>query len=166
MLYRWSVPMKIQKFVSGSLILAIGSNYDTVWRDLNEKLKEESCNLLQAIILIAIFFEQSEAVTPSDLADILGATRGNVSHCISHLERRGFLRRTLNEKDARSYNLVLKPAGKKTALRLIQVIDGLEDYFERQLGKQVVQSTIDSMNAVRAAYRKRLAKGSNRSQLD
>ena len=157
--------MKIQKFINSSLILAIGANYDTVWRDLNTKLKEENCNLLQAMILVSIFFEQNEEVTPSVLANILGTTRGNVSHCISHLEKRGCLRRSLSESDARSYKLILKPEGKKVALRLIQVIDGLEDYFERQLGKQAVQLTIDGMNAVQTAYRKRSSKLRSATQL-
>ena len=147
--------LKIRKFIQGSLILAIGAGYDTVWRDLNSKLKAENCNLLQAILLISIFFEQSEDVRPSALAEILGTTRGNISHCISHLERHGFLRRALNEKDARSYRLILKPEGKKTAARLIRVIDDLENYFERQLGKSTLQSTLDGIRAVQSAYGKR-----------
>lgn len=144
--------MKIQQYVRNSLILAIGSNYDTVWRDLNSKLKKENCNLLQAVILISIFFEQTDSVTPSDLAAIFRTSRGNVSHCISHLEKRGFMKRSLDEKDARSYRLILKPEGKKVALRLIKIIDDLESHFERQLGKQAVQTTIDNMNAIEVAY--------------
>lgn len=147
--------MKIQQYVSNSLILAIGSNYDTVWRDLNLRLKKERCNLLQAVILISIFFEERETVTPSRLAQCFRTSRGNISHSVSHLEREGFLKRTLDAGDARSYKLVLKPEGKKAALRLIRIMDDLEGYFERQLGTQAVQATITSMNAVQAAYRKR-----------
>jgi DNA-binding MarR family transcriptional regulator len=147
--------MKIEKFIDGSLILAIGANYDTVWRDLNAKLKDENCNLLQAIILISLFFEQSEDVTPSTLASVLGTTRGNVSHCVSHLERNGYLRRALNDDDARSYRLIMKPEGKKVAVRLIKIIDGLESYFEERLGKQIVQSTISTMTSIRQAYQNR-----------
>src|SRR5215210_7360580 len=121
--------MKIQQYINSSLILAIGSNYDTVWRDLNAQLKQEHCNLLQAVILISIFFEQSERVTPSELAAIFRTTRGNVSHCISHLERRGFLKRVLDQQDARSYRLVIRPEGKKTAVRLIKIIHDLENHF-------------------------------------
>ena len=147
--------MKITQYVNNSLLLAIGSGYDTVWRDLNLRLKKEDCNLLQALILISIFFEQSDAVNPSGLAEIFRTTRGNISHCVSHLERRGFLKRALDEGDARRYRLLIKPEGRKTALRLMRVIDELENYFEKQLGKQGVQSTIENITTISAAYRRK-----------
>jgi DNA-binding MarR family transcriptional regulator len=147
--------MKIKNYVQNSLLLAIGTSYDTIWRDLNFKLKEENCNLLQAVILISLFFEESDSVTPSVLADIFHTTRGNVSHCISHLEKRGWIKRQLDEKDARSYRLILKAEGKKAATRLIKIIDEIETFFENDFGKQNVRSTISSLWRIEEAYRKR-----------
>lgn len=146
--------MKIKNYVQNSLLLAIGTSYDTVWRDLNYKLRAESCNFLQAVILISIFFEDSGAVTPSALAEIFHTTRGNVSHCISHLEKQGWIKRQLDDNDARSYRLVLKAEGKKTATRLIKIIDGIESFFEEDLGKQNVQDAIKTLWKVEESYHK------------
>ncbi|MEW6055348.1 MAG: MarR family transcriptional regulator [Bdellovibrionota bacterium] len=140
--------MKIEQYIKRSLLLAIGSSYDSVWRDLNSKLQKEDCNLLQAVILISIFFEPSETVTPSNLAAIFRTTRGNVSHCISHLERKGFVKRQLDQGDARKYRLALKLEGKRAALRLMKTIDSFEDYFEDQLGKQSVSKLIESLHMI------------------
>jgi DNA-binding MarR family transcriptional regulator len=144
--------MEIEKFVQNSLLLAIGSSYDTILRDLNFRLREENCNLLQALILISLFFEKEEPVSPSKLAETLGTTRGNISHGISHLEKHRLLRRKLNDKDARSYLLVLRPEGRRLAVRLIKTIDSVENYFERKFGAQEVRSTVQKIARFRAAY--------------
>jgi DNA-binding MarR family transcriptional regulator len=147
--------MKIKSYVQNSLLLAIGTSYDTIWRDLNFKLKKEDCNLLQAVILISLFFEESDSVTPSVLAEIFHTTRGNVSHCISHLEKRGWIKRQLDEKDARSYRLILKAEGKKAATRLIKIIDDIETFFEIDFGKQNVRNTISALWRIEETYRLR-----------
>ena len=144
--------MKIEKFVQNSLLLAIGSSYDTILRGLNSKLKQENCNLMQALILISLFFEKNDTVSPSQLAEILGTTRGNISHGVSHLEKRRLLRRKLNEKDARSYQLILRPDGRRLAVKLIQTIDSVENYFEQKFGAQEVRGTVQRIARFRAAY--------------
>ncbi len=137
--------MKIQKYVEKSLLFAIGTSYDAIWRNLNTQLKKEECNFLQAMILISLFFEESETVTPSRLADTFYTSRGNLSHCVTYLEKRGWVKRQLDEKDARSYQVILKPEGRKVATRLIKVIDRIEDFFEDSFGKQPLSSTITSL---------------------
>ncbi len=147
--------MKIENYVQNSLLLAIGTSYDTIWRDLNLKLKKENCNLLQALILISLFFESSDSVTPSQLAKIFHMTRGNVSHCISHLESRGWVKRHLDENDARSYRLILKSDGRKVATRLIKIIDEIETFFEDAFGKQSLRNTISAIWRIEQSYRAR-----------
>ena len=82
-------------------------------------------------------------MTPSTLAEIFRTTRGNISHCLSHLEKKGFISRLLDRSDARKYRLLLTPEGKKLALKLMKMIDGFEDLFEKRIGKQKVTSLIE-----------------------
>jgi DNA-binding MarR family transcriptional regulator len=156
--------MKIQEFTRRSLLLAIGSSYDTILRDLNTHLRKEDCSLLQALILISLFFESTAtapasigAVTPSRLAETLRASRGNVSHSLSSLEKRGLIQRRLSEADARSYFLQLRPAGRKLACRLIRVIDELEGFFEARLGRDGVDGAIQSFARLAETYREHRA---------
>jgi DNA-binding MarR family transcriptional regulator len=143
--------MKIKQYIQRSLLLAIGTSYDTVWKELNTRLRKEECNLLQAIILISIFFEPSETVTPSTLAEIFRTTRGNISHCLSHLEKKGFIKRQLDSSDARKYRLTLTPEGKKLALKLMKMIDAFEDTFEKRIGKQNVHKLIETLHELQGA---------------
>ena len=146
-------PLKINQYVEKSLLFAIGSSYATIWRKLNVQLKSEQCNLLQAVILISVFFEKSSQVTPSMLARSFHTSPGNVSHCISHLEKKGFLKRSLSEYDARSYELHIKPEGKKVAVRLIKMIDECEQFFECHTGKQKLAQMVDQLYEIETAYR-------------
>lgn len=150
--------MKILEYVNLSLPLAIASSYDAIWRDLNARLRAEGCNFLEAVILIALFFESrgtggpATEVTPSRLAEVLGTSRGNVSHCLSRLERRRLIRRVLGERDARTYRLVPRPEGRRVACRLIRVLDEVEAIFEERIGRQGVLSAIEELRNVKRIY--------------
>lgn len=146
--------MKIRQYVRNSLLFAIGSSYEKIWRGFNSSLRKEEVNFLQAVILISMMLEEpgEKALTPSSLADALRTSRGNISHCVSALEKRGFLKRALAPEDARRYRLVLKPEGRRAALRLMKIIDHTENFFEKRFGEKGVQNTIDSMSAFERAY--------------
>jgi DNA-binding MarR family transcriptional regulator len=159
--------MQIREYVKKSLLFAIAANYDAVWRDFNARLRKEHCNFLEAMILIALFFETREMrktgtdaaplapvrVRPAVLASIFGTTRANLSHGITRLERTGLLKRLLVEGDARGYELVLKPDGKRAALRLIEAVDRLERHFESELGAGEVEGAITKLGKISAVYR-------------
>lgn len=147
--------MRIHSYVENSLLLAIGNAYDSIWREFNARLQKQDCNLLQALVLVALFFEKSESVTPSRLSLILKASRAGISHALSDLEKRGWVQRQLALRDARSYQLRLKPEGKKAAIRLIQMIDELETFFERGFGKEPVQAAVQSLRQMSESYRQR-----------
>jgi DNA-binding MarR family transcriptional regulator len=156
--------MRIREYVNKSLLFAIAANYDAVWRDFNARLRKEQCNFLEAMILIALFFETRKTgadgrpaspvrVRPAALASIFGTTRANLSHGITRLERTGLLKRLVVEGDARGYELVLKPEGKRVALRLIEAIDRLERYFESELGVGEVEGAIARLGRISSVYR-------------
>jgi DNA-binding MarR family transcriptional regulator len=105
-------------------------------------LASDGLGFLEGLVLAAIFFDEQELTKPSQLAETFGTTRGNVSHCISSLEAKGFLQRMIDPMDARSYLRALKPQGKKCALRVIRAFDKLQAEFEKEIGKSVLSDTL------------------------
>jgi len=105
-------------------------------------LASDGLGFMEGLVLAAVFFDEPECTTPSQLAETFGTTRGNVSHCISSLEAKGFLQRRIDPADARSYFLALKPQGKKCALRVIRAFDKLQAEFEKEVGKTALRDTL------------------------
>jgi DNA-binding MarR family transcriptional regulator len=105
---------------------------------------------LEGLVLAALFFDEPQLATPSQLAETFGTTRGNVSHCISSLEAKGLLQRTIDPADARSYHLALKPQGKKTALRVIRAFDKLQSAFEKEVGKSALRDALTIIRKLEA----------------
>jgi DNA-binding MarR family transcriptional regulator len=106
-------------------------------------LQGDGLSFLEGLVLAAIFFEAPEPVKPSQLAEAFATTRGNVSHCVSSLEAKGLLQRKVDPADARAFNLELKPAGKKCALRVIGAFDRLQREFEREVGKSALKGALE-----------------------
>jgi DNA-binding MarR family transcriptional regulator len=126
--------MKIKKYLEQSPLFIIQLAYENIVSNLNRELKSENLNLLQAFVLTALFFEDREDVTPSQLADLFQTTRGNISHIISHLEAYGWVKRSVNKSDARHFHLTLKAEGRKKTLNLIKIFDRIQDRFENEIG--------------------------------
>jgi DNA-binding MarR family transcriptional regulator len=134
--------MRIETFLKESPMFCIAltaRRFDALTTQL---LKADDLNFLEALILSALFFESPTPVKPSQLAETFGTTRGNVSHCISSLEARGFVQRKIDPEDARAYHLALKPQGRKTAIRVIGALDKVQRGFESKVGKDALQSAL------------------------
>jgi DNA-binding MarR family transcriptional regulator len=122
--------MKIQEFTSKSFIFAIAHSYDVIWRKFNGKLKTHGCSITEALVLIAIFFEDPKYANPSAIAEALRTSRGNVSHCLGKLEVQKYVRRELSNQDSRRLSVSLTPAGTKLTHSLIAEIEQIEGYCE------------------------------------
>jgi DNA-binding MarR family transcriptional regulator len=134
--------MRIETFLKQSPMFCIAltaRRFDTLTTHL---LAADDLNFLEALIISTLFFESSAAVKPSQLAEIFGTTRGNVSHCISSLEAKGLVQRKIDPDDARAYHLTLKPQGRKTAIRVIGALDKVQREFENKVGKDALQSAL------------------------
>lgn len=140
--------MKIKKYLQQSPVFAINAAYEAVIPKVNKQLKADQLNLLQGLVLTALFFEDSSDVNPSKLAEIFQTSRGNMSHILSELEYRGYIKRVVNEKDARGFKIELKSEGRKKALTLIKFYDRLQEMFEKNLGVGNCQKTIDGIYAI------------------
>ena len=102
----------------------------------------------EALVLAAIFFEKKGGIKPSELAETFQTTRGNVSHCISSLEAKGLVRRRIDPEDARAFQLVLQPAGRKRAARVVGILDRMQGQFEKELGVARLETMLRQMYAV------------------
>ena len=134
--------MRIESFLQESPMFCIALTARRFDALTTRMLKADDLNFLEALILATLFFESPAPVKPSQLAETFETTRGNVSHCISSLEARGFVLRKIDPDDARAYHLALRPQGRKVAIRVIGTLDKVQREFEDTVGKELLQSTL------------------------
>jgi len=127
--------MRIDAFLRESPMFAVNRAARRFEALAAEVLRDDGLSFLEGLTLAAVFFEAPKTIKPSQLAEAFGTTRGNVSHCVSSLEAKGFLQRRIDPEDARAYLLALKPNGKRCALRVIAALDKLQRAFEAEIGK-------------------------------
>jgi DNA-binding MarR family transcriptional regulator len=141
-------PMRIETFLKESPMFCItlaARRFNTLTARL---LEADDLNFLEALVLAALFFESPAAIKPSQLAETFGTTRGNVSHCISSLEAKGFVQRKIDPEDARAYHLALKPQGRKAAVHVIGALDKVQRQFEDKVGKETLRSALRTIRTV------------------
>jgi DNA-binding MarR family transcriptional regulator len=119
-----------------------------VERHIGRIFQAERLHLLEALVLVAAFFEAPEPVRPSRLAEALHTTRGNVNHCVSALEAKGFVLRRIDPDDARSFHLVLGPQGKKCAMQVNRTFELMQRDFEKRIGSGELRETLDIVNRI------------------
>lgn len=145
--------MKIDRYLRESPFVALNTVYEAVITDINRRLKNEGVNLLQGLVLTALLFEDSETTTPSQIATIFQTSRANVSHMVSHLEAKGWVKRTVNKNDARQFHLSLKPEGRKLALRLVKFYDSIQNRIEDSMGQQKSRRLVESLFELTSIYK-------------
>lgn len=111
-------------------------------------LEEDGLNFLEGLVLAALFLEAPKPVKPSALAQTFATSRSNVSHCLSSLEAQALIHRKIDPEDARAYSIVLKPAGKRSALRVIAAFDAMQRRYEEEIGKPVLRQTLEILRQV------------------
>lgn len=137
--------MRIDAFLQQSPMFAVNRAARRFESLTSQVLAEDGLGFLEGLILAAIFFEAPRPVKPSQLAEIFGTTRGNVSHSVSSLEGKGLLLRKIDPADARAYLLMLKPQGKRCAVRVIGAFDKLQNEFEQEIGKTALAEMLKSL---------------------
>jgi DNA-binding MarR family transcriptional regulator len=115
---------------------------------LNAILRSEGVTFFESLVLAAIFFEKKGGIKPSALAETFQTTRGNISHCISSLEAKGLVRRRIDPDDARAFQLMLQPAGRKRAVRVVGILDRMQRHFEGSMGMEKLETMLGQMGVV------------------
>jgi DNA-binding MarR family transcriptional regulator len=140
--------VRIEVFLSQSPIVQITRVARRVESSLNVVLREEGVTFFEALVLAAIFFEKKGGIQPSQLAETFQTSRGNVSHCISSLETKGLVWRRIDAEDARALRLVLQPAGRRRAVRVVGILDRMQRHFEETVGVGKLESMLRQMGTV------------------
>jgi DNA-binding MarR family transcriptional regulator len=142
--------MRIDAFLRESPMFAINRAARRFESLAAHVLAADGLGFLEALVLAALFFEAPRQVKPSQLAETFATTRGNLSHCVSSLEAKGFLQRKIDPRDARAYLLTLKPQGRRSALRVIAALDRLQNEFETEVGKAPLAEMLRSIRKLEA----------------
>jgi DNA-binding MarR family transcriptional regulator len=140
--------MRIEAFLKESPVFQASRIARRMEGSLNALLKEDGVTLFEALVLAAIFFEKRGEIKPSALAEAFETTRGNVSHCISSLEAKGLVERRIDPDDARAMRLMLRPQGKKRAVRVVGILDRMQRRFEDGVGATKLQGMLMQLGAV------------------
>ena len=139
--------MRIQSFLEQSPPFQATRIARRIEASINRMLGEEGLTFLEALILAAVFFEKAR-VKPSQLALQLQTTRANISHSISSLEAKGLAQRKIDADDARAIQVVLLPAGRRRAARVVGILDRVQRGFEDGLGASKLQGTMAQLRAI------------------
>lgn len=139
--------MKIETFLRQSPLFEINWAARQVESHLARQLSGE-VSFLEALVLVLIVFEKPLSVSPSRLAEAFSTTRGNISHCVSSLEAKGLLARRIDPQDARAYQLLLKPQGKKIAMQMVRSLDHMQTSFEKNIGSAKLAAAIQVVRQV------------------
>jgi DNA-binding MarR family transcriptional regulator len=142
--------MRIETFLEQSPMFTVNRAARRFESLTSQVLVADELGFLEGLILAAMFFESPRLVKPSHLAETFGTTRGNVSHNVSSLEGKGLLSRKIDPEDARAYLLMLKPQGKRCAVRVIGAFDKLQNEFEREIGKTALAEMLKSLRLLEA----------------
>jgi DNA-binding MarR family transcriptional regulator len=140
--------MRIEIFLRQSPVVQASRMARRMEASLNVVLKDEEVTAFEAMVLAAIFFEKRGEIKPSALAEAFETTRSNVSHCISSLEAKGLVQRRINPEDARAVQLVLRPLGRRRAVRVVGILDRMQRRFEEDFGAAKLEGMLTQMSAV------------------
>lgn len=145
--------MRIEAFLRESPMFTVKRAARHFDRIAAEAFSPDDLGFMEGLLLAAIFFEAPRSIKPSLLAETFATTRGNVSHAISSLEAKGLVQRRIDPADARGTLLALKPAGKKSALRVIAAFDRMQQKFEQKVGKAALKNSLDVIRALESCNR-------------
>jgi DNA-binding MarR family transcriptional regulator len=140
--------MRIESFLKQSPIFQASRIARKMDASLNLVLQDEGLTAFESMVLAAIFFEKKGGIKPSALAEAFQTTRGNVSHCLSSLEAKGLVQRRIDPDDARAFQLVLQPQGRRRAARVVGILDRMQRHFEETIGVPQLEAMLEQMCAV------------------
>jgi DNA-binding MarR family transcriptional regulator len=140
--------MRIATFIRQSPlceVTRIARRFDS---HLQRLLRSDDVSFLESLVLVAIRLEEPASVKPSHLAEVFSTTRGNISHCVSSLEAKGFVQRQIDADDARGFRLVLRSQGRTRAMQAIRTFDQMQRLFEKEIGAGELEKTLSTIRRV------------------
>jgi DNA-binding MarR family transcriptional regulator len=140
--------VRIQAFLKESPLFQVNRAARACDIHLARILKGREMGFIEALVLVAVFFEEPRPVQPSRLAETLATTRANISHCVSSLEAREMVRRRIDPADARAFHLQLRPQGRKAAIEVIRTFDHMQRQLEKRIGAAQIKAALTVIEQV------------------
>lgn len=112
---------------------------------LNLSLEPFQINLTQALILVALFFEQDHLSNFEDLAFTFEMTKGGLSQHLSLLEGRFLVSRLQKEGDRRSSVVKLQEDGVFLCPKLIKIFDCHQKQIESTFGEAELKLFLENL---------------------
>jgi DNA-binding MarR family transcriptional regulator len=140
--------MRIELFLQQSPIFQTSRIARRMDAALGAALASVGLSVFESMVLAAIFFERHGEIKPSELADAFETTRGNMSHCISSLEAKGLVVRRVHPDDARALQLLLKPQGRRMAVRVVGILDQMQRQIEDAIGVTKLAAALEELKRV------------------
>jgi DNA-binding MarR family transcriptional regulator len=110
--------------------------WEQVLRRMLAHLHEQGFDDLDAPHLNLVLYPGPQGARPSELAARRGMSKQAVNYLLGELERLGYLERRPDPDDARSKRVILTPRGERAAHTIRDAVRGIEQDWERQLGKR------------------------------
>jgi DNA-binding MarR family transcriptional regulator len=126
--------MKFDEFIEKSLLMGLHRRYQQSFEPLMANIRQLNLNLNDSLVLLALFFEGKQTVTPSDLIRTLRIPKDQVSQSLKRLEAKDLLYRQISENDQRRRAIHITSLGKKISAQLVAKFDKQENLLE-QLGE-------------------------------
>ncbi len=114
---------------------------------LNEMVAQFDVNMTQALILVALYFEEEHHSSFEDLARAFGLTKGGLSQNLSHLEGNRWVLR-IQKKDKRSFQIKLKKEAEGLCLKLIKIFDEHQRQAESKLGEDKLKNFLNVLREI------------------
>lgn len=96
-------------------------------------------------------------VSVSELAGFLNVTMPTVSRCIQKLSAKGYVQKTLNEKDKRGTYVSLTPEGKSLCQNAQKTIDSFISRVLSRLDPEEIEQFVATMDKIYEAVRSELS---------
>jgi DNA-binding MarR family transcriptional regulator len=107
---------------------------------IEAELSKSKMNFLSALILLALYFENSEErLGPSRLANTLGFSRSRISQEVTSLQKKGLLSRKMADHSARETSLKLTSAGDRRTQEIIKSFSVIQSQIDKKIGEKTAE---------------------------
>lgn len=144
--------MEIQKFLKSSPSFAVLFTAQFIAKQMTTVFKEKNLTYLQAMVLVAIFFEKSSGVRPNGLAKFLNTSKGNISHCLAHLQTEKLIQYEQMRADKRGSVINLTAKGKSLVASLIKYFDEIQKATEKKFTDAGTRKIMSEMMRLQEIY--------------
>lgn len=128
-------PKTVRETREGLLLRLLFRTTDTMNRTMADRIRARGYEDFQSSFTGVLAHIDTEGTRVGTLARRMGVTRQAASQRLQEIEALGYLERVADPKDRRAVIARHTPAGRRILLTAIEVMIGIEDEYEKILGR-------------------------------